>query len=125
MNAMHQDNTSEGAVKASAVEEEMRELIRRQIAPNVTKPAPEPAAAHPAAHEVSPPLVPSIAAPGTNTIEAIERLISELQETRDYLKTEAERIARASARYAQMSQSASASVLIISETLQQWKKAGA
>jgi hypothetical protein len=120
MNAMHQDNTNQGATKTSAVEDEMRELIRRQIAPTVSKPPAETSAAQ----EFSPPLVPTIAASGAGTIEAIERLIGELQETRDYLKTEAERIARASARYAQMSQSASASVLIISETLQQWRKGG-
>jgi hypothetical protein len=121
MNAMNQETTSEGSTKTSAVEDEMRDLIRRQIIPAVSKPAAE---ASPA-HESSPPLVPSIQASGATTIEAIERLITELQETRDYLRNEAERIARASARYAQMSQSASASVLIISETLQQWKKNGA
>ena len=120
MNAMHQDNTNEGATKTSAVEDEMRELIRRQVAPAVSRPSTE----TPTAHELAPPLVPSITASAAPTIEAIERLIAELQETRDYLRNEAERIARASARYAQMSQSASASVLIISETLQQWKKGG-
>lgn len=120
MNAMHQDNTSEGSAKTTAVEDEMRDLIRRQIAPTASKPSSE----GPSAHEASPPLVPSITASGATTIEAIERLITELQETRDYLKSEAERIARASARYAQMTQSASASVQIISETLQQWRKGG-
>ena len=62
MNAMHQDNTNEGATKTSAVEDEMRELIRRQVAPAVSKPSAETAAAH----EVSPPLVPSIAASGAH-----------------------------------------------------------
>jgi hypothetical protein len=117
MNAMHQDKTSEGSAKATAVEDEMRDLVRREIAPAVSKPS-----AEASAHDVSPPLVPLIQTSGATTIDAIERLIAELQETRDYLKTEAERIARASSRYAQMSQSASASVQIISETLQQWKK---
>jgi hypothetical protein len=117
MNAMQQEKTNDVAAKALAVEDEMRDIVRREIAATMSKPEPETPA-----QEQSPPLVPQMKASGATTIEAIERLIAELQETRDYLKTEAERIARASARYAKMSQSASTSVQIISETLQQWKK---
>ncbi len=121
MNAIHQDKTSDGLATNTDVEDELRELVRREVAATMSKPPAETAAAP----DISPPLVPLIGNAGATTIDAIERLIAELQETRDYLKTEAERLARASTRYAQMSQSASASVQIISETLQQWRKGSA
>ena len=59
---------------------------------------------------------------GAPSIEEIERLIGDLQAARNYLKAEAERIQQETARYAHLSDTASASVKIIIESLSQWRK---
>jgi hypothetical protein len=110
---------SEDLVRVNAVEDELRDLIRREVA---QAPAKE-FADNPSALGFSPPLVPSTQnGSGATPIDSLERLIGELQQTRDYLRTEAQPIERASARYTQMAQTASASVQIISDTLRQWRK---
>jgi hypothetical protein len=57
-------------------------------------------------------------------IAEIEKLIGELQAVRNHLKSEGERIQRETIRYAQLNQTASASVQIISESLREWREAG-
>jgi hypothetical protein len=59
---------------------------------------------------------------GAPSIAEIERLIGDLQAARNYLKAEAERIQQDTARYAHLSDTASASVKIITESLGQWRK---
>jgi hypothetical protein len=61
---------------------------------------------------------------GATSIMEIERLIGELQAARNYLRSEGERIQRETARFAQLNQTASASVKIISENIGEWRKAG-
>jgi hypothetical protein len=61
---------------------------------------------------------------GTTSTAEFEKLIGELQEARAYLQSEGERIQREAVRYAQLSQTASSSVKIISETVAEWRKAG-
>jgi hypothetical protein len=56
------------------------------------------------------------------SIAEIEKLISDLQAVRDYLKVEGDRIQQEMARYAHLSDTASASVKIITEKLGQWRK---
>ena len=56
------------------------------------------------------------------SIAEIEKLISDLQAVRDYLKAEGDRIQQEMARYAHLSDTASASVKIIAEKLGQWRK---
>ena len=56
------------------------------------------------------------------SIAEIEKLISDLQAVRDYLKAEGDRIQQEMARYAHLSDTASASVKIIAESLGQWRK---
>jgi hypothetical protein len=91
----------------------------------VETPQEAPQSAVPCPAEPSPPLVPAtLPLDGAKTIQAIDQLIVELQETREYLQKEGDRIARASARYTQMSEAASASVKIISETVRRWRKGG-
>ncbi len=58
---------------------------------------------------------------GTSIAE-IEKLISDLQAVRDYLKAEGDRIQQEMARYAHLSDTASASVKIIAEKLGQWRE---
>jgi hypothetical protein len=60
---------------------------------------------------------------GAKSIAEIERLMGELHAARDYLQSEGERIRRDAARYAHLTQSASSSVKIISESMQQWREA--
>ena len=56
------------------------------------------------------------------SIAEIERLISELQAVRNYLKVEGDRIQQEMARYAHLSDTALASVKIIAESIGQWRK---
>lgn len=62
---------------------------------------------------------------GSASIAAMERLIGELQVARDYLQSEGERIERETARYNQLSETASASVKIISASLGRWRESHA
>jgi hypothetical protein len=54
----------------------------------------------------------------------MERLIGELQQARDHLQSEGERIEREVAHHVALSQTALESVKIISETVGEWRKAG-
>ncbi len=58
---------------------------------------------------------------GAASIADIEKLIEELQTARDYLKAEGERVRRLTNRYAHLTQTASASVKIIAESLGKWR----
>jgi hypothetical protein len=109
----------ENATTKKAVEDDVRDLIQRELMP-----AAKPGAAASAQQQPSPPLAPSFQNSGATTIDAIERLITELQETREYLKNEGDRIARATERYEKMTQNAAASVEIISDTIHRWRKNG-
>ncbi len=59
---------------------------------------------------------------GATSITEIDRLISDLQAARSYLKAEGDRIQQEMTRYAHLSDTASASVKIITESLGQWRK---
>jgi hypothetical protein len=56
------------------------------------------------------------------SIAEIEKLISDLETVRNYLKSEGDRVQQEIARYAHLSDTASASVKIITEKLGQWRK---
>ena len=58
------------------------------------------------------------------TIAGFEKLISDLEAARNYLKAEGDRIQQDMARYAHLSDTASASVKIISERFGQWRDGG-
>ncbi|MGE0752066.1 MAG: hypothetical protein AB7K64_15935 [Variibacter sp.] len=119
MKTIANDPKAENPAALGAVEDDVRALVQREIAPMLKT------VTAPSAHHASPPLAPAAQnAAGSTTIDAIDRLIGELQETRDYLKTEGDRIARATARYEKVSQNAAASVEIISDTISQWRKTG-
>jgi hypothetical protein len=59
----------------------------------------------------------------TSTAE-FEKLIGELQQARSYLEFEGERIQREAVDYAELSQAASSSLKVISESVAEWRKAG-
>jgi hypothetical protein len=60
----------------------------------------------------------------TPSIEELDKMIGELQEARDYLQAEGERIEREAVGYTELSQTALESVRIISDTVSEWRKAG-
>jgi hypothetical protein len=60
----------------------------------------------------------------STSITNIEKLIGELQETRTFLESERERVQQEAARYIKLTQMASASVRIISDTVSGWRQAG-
>jgi hypothetical protein len=57
----------------------------------------------------------------SNSVDELDGLFSELQEVRDFLKSEGERVQREIANYAQLNQSALAAIKIITETIGPWK----
>lgn len=61
---------------------------------------------------------------GTSVAE-IDRLIAELQSVRDYLQAESDRVQRETTRFTHLSQTALASVKIITESMGQWKSSAA
>jgi hypothetical protein len=66
-------------------------------------------------------LVPQV---GATSIAEIERMISELQAAKDFLQSEGERVQRETEHYTALTQMASASVKIISDTVAGWREAG-
>jgi len=67
------------------------------------------------------PLVQQI---GATSIAEIEKMIGELQEAKDFLQSEGERVQRETEHYTTLTQMASASVKIISDTVAKWREAG-
>jgi hypothetical protein len=61
---------------------------------------------------------------GITSITDIDNLVSELQEARDYLQSEGERIRAEVAHYAALAGAASASVKIIFDVLRAWRTTG-
>ena len=58
---------------------------------------------------------------GATTIADLDNLITQLQDARDYLQAESERVRLANARYAHLAQTASASAKIIADSMGQWR----
>jgi hypothetical protein len=67
------------------------------------------------------PLIPQV---GATSIAEIEKMIGELQEAKDFLQLEGERVQRDAKHYTTLTQMASASVKIISDTVAGWREAG-
>jgi hypothetical protein len=67
------------------------------------------------------PLVEKI---GATSIAEIEKMIGELQAAKDFLESEGERVQRETEHYTTLTQMASASVKIISDTVAGWRAAG-
>src|SRR5262249_34530371 len=68
-------------------------------------------------------VAPLIRKVGATSIAEIEKLIGELQATKNFLQSEADRIEREMARYMNLTQMASASVKIIFDTVSGWRPA--
>jgi hypothetical protein len=61
---------------------------------------------------------------GATSIAEIEKMIGELEAAKDFLQSEGERVHREAERYTTLTQMASASVKIISDTVAGWREAG-
>jgi hypothetical protein len=101
---------------ASAVEGEIREFVRRDVAylrrqRNGAEPDP-----------VSDNLNSLIRRVSGASMEEIDRVILELQGVRDMLRNEGERVSREIAGYASLSHSAMTAMTVIGDSLKQWKE---
>ena len=59
---------------------------------------------------------------GASSVTDLDNAIAELQQARDHVNSESERLQREAARYGLLSETASASAKAISETLGEWRK---
>jgi hypothetical protein len=69
-------------------------------------------------------IAPLVQKVGAITIAEIEKMIGELQAAKDFLESEGERVQREAEHYTTLTQMASASVKIISDTVAGWREAG-
>lgn len=118
MSAVQAERTPEEATAITqGVENELREFVRRDVV-SMRRPRRE------SAPEVGPENVTALLERvAGNSVQEVEKLIGELQAVRDYLHAEGERVQRELASYAHVSQTALASVKIITDSMGQWKSA--
>jgi hypothetical protein len=102
----------------SAVEGEIREFVRRDVA--TLRRTPE-ADSEVVANNIST-LLQRVAG---SSVQEIDRLMAELHTLREMLQSEGARVQREITEYAHLSQSAMQSTKIISESLAKWKSEGA
>jgi hypothetical protein len=100
-------------------EGEIREFVRKDVAPWRKRPERMDASADTQADNVSM-LVQRVA--GASMSE-IDNVIEELRSMREYLRSEGERVQREIAGYATVSQTAAASMKVIAESMSQWRNA--
>jgi hypothetical protein len=93
------------------IESETRDLVHAEV-PSTPK------------SETDVEIAPLVQKVGATSIAEIEKIIGELQEAKDFLQFEAERVQRETEQYTSLTQMASASVKIISDTVARWREAG-
>src|ERR1700719_662481 len=101
----------------SAVEGEIRELVRRDVATRRRTPEAE---SEVVANNIGT-LLQRVAG---SSVQEIDRLLTELHTLRDLLQSEGARVQREITEYAHMSQSAMPSTKIITESLSTWMSEG-
>jgi hypothetical protein len=101
----------------SAVEGEIREFVRRDVAAQRRTPEAESEAV---ANNIGS-LLQRVAG---SSVQEIDRLITELQTLRELLQSEGVRVQREITEYAHLNQSAMQSTNIIAESLSKWKHDG-
>jgi hypothetical protein len=104
----------EAVAVTSAVEGEIRDFVRRDVVAMRRRPETEVNADHFNS------LIDRVA--GTS-VKEIDNLIAELQAVRNFLQSEGERVQRELTNYAHATQTALASVKIITDSMGQWKSA--
>ena len=98
-------------------EGQIREFVRKDVAPWRRRPERTDVAAESQADNVSM-LVQRVAGA---SISEIDNVIEELRSMREFLRSEGERVQREIAGYATVSQTAAASMKVISESMAQWR----
>jgi hypothetical protein len=93
------------------IESETRDLVHAEV-PSTPK------------SETDVEIAPLVQKIGATSIAEIEKMIGELQEAKDFLQFEGERVQRETEHYTNLTQMASASVKIISDTVAGWREAG-
>ena len=118
MNVIRASRSAEDAAPANEVEGEIRGFVRKEFA-SVRRPPPLAESGDQGAQQVNS-LIQRVA--GASVME-IEKLISELQTLRDFLRSEGDRVQREIAGYVQLSDAAMKSTKIIADSVTQWKGA--
>ena len=108
--------TTDIAVVNAEFEGEIREFIRKDVAPRRKRP--EAAAAEPPAENVSA-LVQRVAGASLTEIDGV---IEDLRSMREYLRNEGERVQREIAAYATVSQTAASSIKTIADSVAEWRR---
>lgn len=103
---------------ASAFEGEIREFVRRDVAPRRAAGG-DAAPLEPVADNLNA-LIRRVSGA---SMEEIDRVIAELQTVRDMLRHEGERVSREIAGYASLSHAAMTAMKVIGESVTQWKSA--
>ena len=102
--------------EVSSFEGEIREFIRRDVAPRRSR-GDAPAAGDPATDHVNK-LIDQVSG---GSMEQIDRVILELQGVRDMLRTEGERVTREFSGFASLNHAAMTAMRVVAESLSQWK----
>jgi hypothetical protein len=108
-------NTATNGGDVASFEGEIREFIRRDVAPR--RAHAESAAGDPAADHVNK-LMSNVSGAA---MEQIDRVILELQGIRDMLRNEGERVTREISGFASLNHAAITSMKVIADSLAQWK----
>jgi len=103
---------------ASAFEGEIREFVRRDVAPRRPRTEQE-APVEPVADNLNA-LIRRVSGA---SMEEIDRVIADLQAVREMLRHEGERVTREVAGYASLSHAAMTAMKVIGESVSQWKSA--
>jgi hypothetical protein len=69
-------------------------------------------------------IAPLVLKVGASSIAEFEKLLGELQEAKNFLQSEGERVQRETAQYINLARAASASATIISDSVREWREAG-
>jgi hypothetical protein len=118
MNVIRASRPAEDAALANEVEGEIRGFVRKEFA-SVRRPPPLGESSDQGAQQVNS-LIQRVA---DASVLEIEKLISELQGLRDFLRSEGDRVQREIAGYVQLSDAAMKSTKIIADSVTQWKGA--
>jgi hypothetical protein len=102
----------------ASVEGEIREFVRRDVAPTRRMPS---ATQMPAGDSQAEQVNALVARVANASMEEIDRVILELQGVREMLRAEGERVTRDIAGYASLSHAALTSMRVIGDSLAQWK----
>ena len=101
---------------ATAFEGDIREFVRRDVATLRRQRSEGDAAADPAAENLNA-LIRRVAGA---SMEEIDRVILELQDVRDMLRSEGERVSRELSGYASLSHASMTAMKVIGDSLKQW-----